>query len=454
MLSLILARVLFPRPSSFLALFFYSLSVRTALITIIARLTIRHADFTQPFNLLLFHPQLGADTPESGISRPSALLPKYQMSLSHVLRIARSDDDDSSFVLVHVTPSSAKNTKPLDVKLVATEGENPYVVALQHAAIADLKVPGSQCSPSEWEQILESVLLERQVLDDIQLTAAVRSDRVQITVRKKAQGITQRLGIITLQKDEDEEDSDVTQWCSIAIESREGLKEELASARAKAQELEQAVSALSSQLEELINAKRDHEAALLDKFRLLLNEKKAKIREQQDIIRHANLDPDALAPSQSSPEHSPSRARAPVSSRRRKRKTPTDRPGSNDGDSNNGDSPQGMELDSVPDTDIKDRNAGGLSEDQQTTDDGDSDATASEPDKHVVGQGKAGERRKKQKGSLTAMDASRIPKSPSPAPSRHTKSLVTRSQRSAYNPSMEPPALADAGSETDSDDEL
>ncbi|KAL8387533.1 hypothetical protein RB595_009839 [Gaeumannomyces hyphopodioides] len=377
------------------------------------------------------------------------------MSRSHVLRIARSDGGDSSFVLVHVTPSSsAQNTKLLDVKLVATEGENPYVVALQHAAIADLKVPGSPCSSSEWEEILESVLLERQVLDDIQLTAALRSDRVQITVRKKAQGITQRLGIITLQKDDDEEDSDVTQWCGIAIASREGLKEELASVRARAQELEQAVSALSSQLEELINAKRDHEATLLDKFRLLLNEKKAKIREQEDIIRHANLDPDAMAPAQSSPEHSPSRARTPALSRRHKRKTPTDQTGGNDGDSNDGDSPQGMELDSVPETDIKNRSAGSLSEDQQTTGDGDSDATASEPGKHAVGQEKASERRKKQGGSSTTKDTRRAPKSPPLAPSRHTKPLATRSQRSAYKASMESPALADTGSETDSDDEL
>ncbi|EJT73513.1 hypothetical protein GGTG_10350 [Gaeumannomyces tritici R3-111a-1] len=376
------------------------------------------------------------------------------MSPSHVLRIVRSDGDGSSFILVHATPSVAKNTKPLDVKLVATEGENPYVVALQHAAIADLKVPGSPCSSSEWEQILESVLFERQVLEDIQLTAALRADRVQITVRKKAQGITQRLGIITLQKDEEEEDSDVTQWCGIAIASREGLKEELVSVRAKTQELEQAVSALSSQLEELMNAKRDHEAALLDKFRLLLNEKKARIREQQDIIRSGNLGPDALAPVQSSPEHSPSQARAPALARRHKRKTPTGQPAGNDGDSNNGDSPQEMELDSLSEIDIKDRNAHGLSEDQHTTDDGDSDATASEPDEHAVGQNKASESRKKQGGPSAAKDTGRVSKSPSPAPSRHTKPLATRSQRSAYKASREPSTLADAGSETDSDDEL
>ncbi|KLU83450.1 hypothetical protein MAPG_02510 [Magnaporthiopsis poae ATCC 64411] len=375
------------------------------------------------------------------------------MPLTHVLRIARSDGGGSLFVLVHVTPSSTKNAKPLDVKLVATEGENPYVVALQHAAIADLKVSGSPCSSSEWEHILESVLLEHQVLDDVQLTAAVRSDRVQITIRKKAQGITQRLGTITLQKDEDEEDSDVTQWCGIAIESREELKGELASVRAKAQELEQAVSALSGQLEELINAKRDHEATLLDKFRLLLNEKKAKIREQQDIIRHANLDADALAPAQSSSDHGPNRARAPGSSRRSKRKTPADQSGSREGDGNNDDSPQEMEVDSPPETELKENNSVDGSEDQQTTD-GDSDATESEPDDLAVDQEKTDDRKQKQGDSSNAQEAKRLLKSPSPPPPRHTNPMATRSQRSAYKAPIKPPALAHAGSETDSDDEL
>lgn len=50
------------------------------------------------------------------------------MSRPHVLRIPRSDEDEGSFVLVHVQPSSSKKARPLDVRIVATEGTSPYVV--------------------------------------------------------------------------------------------------------------------------------------------------------------------------------------------------------------------------------------------------------------------------------------------------------------------------------------
>lgn len=44
---------------------------------------------------------------------------------TRVLRFARSDDT-SSFVLLQVTP---KGSRPLDLKLVGTEGEAPYVAS-------------------------------------------------------------------------------------------------------------------------------------------------------------------------------------------------------------------------------------------------------------------------------------------------------------------------------------
>lgn len=47
------------------------------------------------------------------------------MAQTRILRFARSDDK-SAFVLVQVTP---KGSKPLDLKLVGTEGEAPYVAS-------------------------------------------------------------------------------------------------------------------------------------------------------------------------------------------------------------------------------------------------------------------------------------------------------------------------------------
>lgn len=46
------------------------------------------------------------------------------MAPSHIIRVPRTDEE-GAFILGEVTPSGSK---PLNVKLVATEGEEPYVV--------------------------------------------------------------------------------------------------------------------------------------------------------------------------------------------------------------------------------------------------------------------------------------------------------------------------------------
>ena len=45
------------------------------------------------------------------------------MASEHILRIARSDSE-GDFVLVNI---SSNGDRPLDVKLLATEGESPYI---------------------------------------------------------------------------------------------------------------------------------------------------------------------------------------------------------------------------------------------------------------------------------------------------------------------------------------
>lgn len=47
------------------------------------------------------------------------------MASYHVLRIPRSDDE-GDFVLVNVTPSA--DPSALDLRLLATEGESPYIL--------------------------------------------------------------------------------------------------------------------------------------------------------------------------------------------------------------------------------------------------------------------------------------------------------------------------------------
>ena len=60
--------------------------------------------------------------------------------------------------------------------------------------------------------------------------------------------------------------------------------------RSQLEEQQDAVAKLTAQLEELAHAKREHETALLDKFRLLLNAKKQKIRDQQRLLAGAQVD--------------------------------------------------------------------------------------------------------------------------------------------------------------------
>ncbi|KAF4441914.1 hypothetical protein F53441_11874 [Fusarium austroafricanum] len=256
-----------------------------------------------------------------------------------VLRFPRSDDN-SAFVLLQVTP---RGSKRLDLKLVGTEGEAPYVASCKsfHSPltsqsrrpwVVSLRVKNCPASESEWQQILED-LFQQNPLPDIQATATIQSEKsISITIRKEIQGITQRLGAITLDHDPDEA-IELFEWCGTAVESSASSKQAVAELTIKSSESEAAVTQLQSQLEELIKAKDEDETALLRKFRDLLNEKKIKIREQQQALTSLATNPSMAGQSQPSQvveaevEQSKPRkpARQPGKSRASKRKAPATR---------------------------------------------------------------------------------------------------------------------------------
>lgn len=78
------------------------------------------------------------------------------------------------------------------------------------------------------------------------------------------------------------------------------------------------LAALQAQLEQLTLASHAQETDLLQKFQVLLNEKKAKIRDQQRLLASANIDPQALE------RITAERKRIAAASRRSKRKAPQD----------------------------------------------------------------------------------------------------------------------------------
>ncbi|KAI8282485.1 hypothetical protein K4K56_011053 [Colletotrichum sp. SAR 10_98] len=214
------------------------------------------------------------------------------MASGHILRFPRSDKE-GAFVIVHVTPT---RSKALDVKLVGTDGVEPYAVSLRHDKAISLRVKSSPCSDEEWVSILTAVI-RQEPLDDVEVVASVEDESsVTLTVRKKGKEFTQRLGAIELSHSP-RELIELYDWCGLSAQTAGDAKEALAAATAKASKLEESVRELKAHLDELIVAKEAHETELLEKFRDLLNEKKVKIRQQQKLLASAAAPGKSAAPS-------------------------------------------------------------------------------------------------------------------------------------------------------------
>ncbi|KAK2766174.1 hypothetical protein FQN54_007690 [Arachnomyces sp. PD_36] len=220
------------------------------------------------------------------------------METQQILRIPRSDDPES-FVLVNV----ARNGKSqLDLKLVATEGEDPYVGSVKQSRLKSLRAKNYQDSDEEWARILSHVFVpdrkspasHRDWDKSLEVVATVKEvdddeKELVITLRKRIDGITQRLGSITLKQDDDQA-IQLFEWNGIAVARANELETEISSLTEKYRVAEETIGKLSNQLEDLIQAKNDHDEQLIAKFVQLLNEKKLKIRNQQRLLASAKID--------------------------------------------------------------------------------------------------------------------------------------------------------------------
>lgn len=119
--------------------------------------------------------------------------------------------------------------------------------------------------------------------ETLEVRAAIIGEQMTIIFRKNISGITQRLGEITLLKDETQE-IDAIAWASTAVLRCEGLEKEATELQQKYGDQQNIIRDLKQQLEDLVEAKKKHETALLEKFRDLLNAKKLKIRDQQRLL--------------------------------------------------------------------------------------------------------------------------------------------------------------------------
>ena len=123
----------------------------------------------------------------------------------------------------------------------------------------------------------------------LEVVAFIHDNRLVVVIRKDIAGIHQRLGEITLIRDDDQE-IDTIAWVATAVSRADNLEKDVSDLQRKFQEQSETVKKLNVQLEELTTAKKDHEQALLEKFRDLLNTKKLKIRDQQRLLATAKVD--------------------------------------------------------------------------------------------------------------------------------------------------------------------
>ncbi len=168
---------------------------------------------------------------------------------------------------------------------------------MKASRISSLREKKSVQSNSQWEHTLLNTLLQQLIIPEepnqhpkerIETVASLSPSRLTLIFRKNISGITQRLGEITLHQD-DAIEIDPLSWTSLAIAHGDALEAHVSDLTAKHASAQQNLSALNQQLEELITAKQAHEIALLSKFKVLLNAKKVKIRDQQRLLAQAKV---------------------------------------------------------------------------------------------------------------------------------------------------------------------
>ncbi|PQE09814.1 mitotic apparatus p62 protein [Rutstroemia sp. NJR-2017a BBW] len=219
--------------------------------------------------------------------------------LPAVLRITSGATNENEFVLVHVETAGSK---PLDLKLIGTDNESAFTVSFKDSRISSLKAKNSPCSDEEWSSILSSLLLgestqgaQANVMRGVEVHAKVEDTTMTLVIQKVTEGIKQRLGAIKLTEDANAADEiSLFDWCALTIKSSESSKSELESLQIKYKEQQETLDKLNEHFKELNKAKADYETELFEKFALLLNEKKLKIRDQQRLLSCATVDPAKL----------------------------------------------------------------------------------------------------------------------------------------------------------------
>ncbi|KAL4737070.1 hypothetical protein BDV11DRAFT_192420 [Aspergillus similis] len=224
-------------------------------------------------------------------------------SPSPCIRRIRRSDETNSYVLLHTARS--KSTR-FALTITATEGEIPYTAILRQSEINRLRAKNYQGTDDEWKQTLLHILGYQgeaaenpELLTGVEASASVNAigeddKELVITVRKRIQTITQKLGSLTLHQDE-ERDIELFDWTNLAVIRADILEQRFDSLLDRFRMAESTIKLLNKQLEEFISSKNQHEQQLFSGFVQLLNEKKLKIRNQQRLLAFAEVNPEQLS---------------------------------------------------------------------------------------------------------------------------------------------------------------
>ena len=167
---------------------------------------------------------------------------------------------------------------------------------MKESDLSKLLSRNSPVTISQWETILCTILLQNrpsantsEILVSLEVIASVVGDQLSIVFRKNISGIHQRVGEIALKQDESQE-IDTVAWLETAICRGDTLEGEIKEISHKLREQNEVVKKLNLQIEDLIKSQQEFESSSLERFMVLLNAKKLKIRNQQRLLATAKID--------------------------------------------------------------------------------------------------------------------------------------------------------------------
>ncbi|KAF2165195.1 hypothetical protein M409DRAFT_24579 [Zasmidium cellare ATCC 36951] len=214
----------------------------------------------------------------------------------HVLRLKRTDAK-SEHLLVNVTRDGSNL---LDLKLIATDQDHIYHGSVKESGVKSLQATNFTGDLEQWKTTLSFALLRSppdgprpDFLQGVETVSSISGTTATITLRKNIDGITQRLGTVKLNQDDEKEEIHVFDWVDNAVASADDLRAQLERLQESAASQQEQLSKLTKDLDDLVKAKKEHEDDMLTKFAALLNSKKLKIRDQQRLLNGAQIDASA-----------------------------------------------------------------------------------------------------------------------------------------------------------------